>query len=175
MKIAIGCDHRGFDGKKKLIPLLKKWGHEVHDLGCTSIAACDYPDIAGEVAAVVASGEHEVGVLLDGSGIGMSIAANKVHGIRAALVHDEVTARLAREANHSNVLCMGTDLLGEDLMRRIVEIFLKTHFVEGRHLRRVNKIRKMELAAATAPAQSETTRLVASHGHASTKTVGAAH
>ena len=147
MKIALGCDHRGYEGKRKLLPLLRKWGHDVRDLGCDSVAACDYPDFAAAVAHAVVSGQCEVGILLDGSGIGMSIAANKVLGIRAALVHDEVTARLARESNHCNVLCIGTDLLGEDHLRKIVEIFLTTHFMDGRHVRRVNKIMKMEADA----------------------------
>lgn len=147
MKIALGCDHRGYEGKRRLIPLLRKWGHEIRDLGCDSVTACDYPDYAASVAHAVMSGQCEVGILLDGSGIGMSIAANKVPGIRAALVHDEVTARLAREYNHCNVLCIGTDLLGEDHLRKIVEIFLTTHFMDGRHVRRVNKIKQMEADA----------------------------
>lgn len=145
MKVAVGCDHRGFEGKRTLIPLLKKMGHQVHDFGCDSTAACDYPDFAGAVARAVVSGEHEVGILLDGSGIGMSVAANKVYGARAALVHDEVTARLAREYNHCNVLCIGTDLLSHDAMRKIVEIFLTCPFMEGRHTRRVNQIHQIEL------------------------------
>lgn len=161
MKIALGCDHRGYEGKRKLLPLLRKWGHEVRDLGCDSVAACDYPDYAAAVAHAVVSGQCEVGILLDGSGIGMSIAANKVLGIRAALVHDEVTARLARESNHCNVLCIGTDLLGEDHLRKIVEIFLTTHFMDGRHVRRVNKIMKMEADALDA---SQTDRTHAAAG-----------
>lgn len=145
MNIAIGCDHRGYEGKRRLIPLLRKWGHTAHDFGCQSAAACDYPDIAGEVARAVAAGEYDVGILLDGSGIGMSVAANKIHGIRAGLVHDAVTARLAREYNHCNVLCIGTDLLSEDQLRTITEIFLTTAFADGRHARRVAKISKLEL------------------------------
>ena len=144
MKIALGCDHRGFEGKRKLLPLLKMWGHHVHDFGCETHNACDYPDFAGAVAKAVACGDYEVGILLDGSGIGMSIAANKVQGIRAALVHDEVTARLARESNHSNVLCIGTDLLSEEQLRTIVGIFLNSSFAGGRHLRRVAKIDQLE-------------------------------
>lgn len=147
MKIALGCDHRGFEGKRKVLPLLKGWGHQVHDFGCETQAACDYPDYAGAVARAVASGEYEVGILLDGSGIGMSIAANKISGIRAALVHDTVTARLAREANHCNVLCIGTDLLSEDQLRTIIEIFLSSTFAGGRHIRRVAKIDQLEAEA----------------------------
>ena len=144
MRIAVGCDHRGFEGKRLLIPQLKKWGHEVHDFGCDTVAACDYPDYAAAVARAVASGEYEIGILLDGSGIGMSVAANKICGIRAALVHDELTSRLAREYNHCNVLCIGTDLLSHELMRRIVEIFLTSTFAEGRHSRRVAKVCQIE-------------------------------
>ena len=116
----------------------------MHDFGCETHSACDYPDYAGAVAKAVACGDYEVGILLDGSGIGMSIAANKVCGIRAALVHDEVTARLARESNHSNVLCIGTDLLSEEQLRRIMGIFLNSSFAGGRHLRRVAKIDQLE-------------------------------
>jgi ribose 5-phosphate isomerase B len=144
MNIAVACDHRGFEAKKKLIPLLKKLGHEVQDFGCESTAAVDYPDFAIAVAKAVAAGTHQMGILLDGSGIGMSVAANKVHDIRAGLVHDEITAHRAREHNHCNVLCLGTDLLSEDQIRQIVEIFLTTPFGEGRHTRRVEKLRDYE-------------------------------
>src|ERR1035441_3465984 len=128
MRLAIACDHRGFEAKRRLIPLLKKLGHEVEDFGCESTSAVDYPDFAAPPALAVATGNADIGVLLDGSGIGMCVAANKIDGIRAALVHDEVTARRAREHNHCNVLCLGTDLLSEDQIRNIVEIFLVTEF-----------------------------------------------
>ena len=144
MNIAIACDHRGFEAKKKLMPLLKKLGHEVQDFGCESTTAVDYPDYAIPAAESVAAGKHEMGILLDGSGIGMSVAANKVREIRAGLVHDEITAHRAREHNHCNVLCLGTDLLSEDQIKRIVEIFLSTPFGEGRHARRVDKLRDFE-------------------------------
>ena len=144
MRLAIACDHRGFEAKRKLVPLLKKLGHEVEDFGCEGPAAVDYPDFAAPVAQAVACGKCDIGVLLDGSGIGMSVAANKIDGIRAALVHDEVTARRAREHNHCNVLCLGTDLLSEDHIRNIVEIFLTTPFGDGRHVRRIEKLRDME-------------------------------
>ncbi len=176
MKIALGCDHRGYEGKRKLVPLLRKWGHEVRDLGCDSVAACDYPDYAAAVAHAVVAGQCEVGILLDGSGIGMSIAANKVVGIRAALVHDEVTARLARESNHCNVLCIGTDLLGEDHLRKIVEIFLTTHFVDGRHVRRVNKIKQMEADTLELSQQARGHAPAAADAHlAAAATAAAAH
>jgi ribose 5-phosphate isomerase B len=144
MKLAIACDHRGFEGKRRLLPVLKQQGHDVSDFGCEAQAACDYPDFAGPAARAVAAGACEAGILMDGSGIGMSIAANKVRGVRAALVHDEVTARRAREHNHCNVLCLGTDLLSEEQIRNIVQIFLTTGFGDGRHVRRVEKVTLLE-------------------------------
>jgi ribose 5-phosphate isomerase B len=144
MNIAIACDHRGYEAKKKLIPLLKKLGHEVKDFGCEGTAAVDYPDFAIPAAKAVADGTSQLGILLDGSGIGMSVAANKVQDIRAGLVHDEITAHRAREHNHCNVLCLGTDLLSEHQIGKIVEIFLSTPWGEGRHTRRVDKLRDYE-------------------------------
>src|SRR4051812_42358897 len=144
MKIAIASDHRGFDSKRKLIPMLKQRGHQVDDFGCDSPASCDYPDFAVPAGRSVADGTHDVGIFLDGSGIGMSIAANKVKGVRAALVHDEVTARRSREHNHCNVLCLGTDLLSEAQIRQIVEIFLSTPYGNARHARRVQKVKLLE-------------------------------
>ena len=146
MKVVVACDHRGFEPKRRLLPLLKKLGHEVTDLGCDSTASCDYPDFAVPVGKAVASGQADVGILLDGSGIGMSVAANKVKGVRAGLVHDEVTARQSREKNHCNVLCLGTDLLSEDQIRKIVEICLNTPWTDGRHPERVKKITEIENA-----------------------------
>jgi ribose 5-phosphate isomerase B len=144
MNVAIANDHRGFEAKRRLLPILKIQGHEVIDFGCDGTAACDYPDFAAPAARAVASGKAEVAILMDGSGIGMSVAANKVHGIRAALVHDEVTARRAREHNHCNVLCLGTDLLSEESIRQIVQIFLETTFGDSRHVRRVQKVTEIE-------------------------------
>ena len=144
MKIAVACDHRAFEAKKKLIPLLKKMGHEVQDFGCDSVASVDYPDLAIPAACSVAKGLNEIAILLDGSGIGMSVAANKVRGIRAGVVHDEITSHRAREHNHCNVLCLGTDLLSEDQIRQIVEIFLSTPFGNGRHTRRIEKLALFE-------------------------------
>lgn len=166
MKIALGCDHRGYEGKRHLAPLLKKWGHEVHDFGCETAAPCDYPDFAGVVAKAVAGGDYDAGILLDGSGIGMSIAANKVIGVRAALVHDEVTARLAREYNHCNVLCIGTDLLSADQLRTITHIFLTCTFAEGRHTRRVAKVCQLEAESAHA-AHEKASRPPVTHAAAS--------
>ena len=145
MKIAVACDHRGFEAKKKLLPVVRKLGHEVEDLGCDGSGSVDYPDYALPPARGVAEGRYDVGILLDGSGIGMAIVANKVCGVRAALVHDEVTARRAREHNHCNVLCIGADLISEEHLRNIVEIFLTTGFGNGRHDRRVEKLRQIEV------------------------------
>ena len=144
MKISVACDHRGFEAKRRVLPMLRVAGHEVEDFGCDVPTNCDYPDFAAPAARAVADGRFEVGILLDGSGIGMSIVANKIPGIRAALVHDEVTARRAREHNHCNVLCLGTDLLSEDHIKRIIEIFLSTPFVPGRHDRRIAKVQQIE-------------------------------
>ncbi len=124
--------------------VLKRLSHEIKDFGCNSTAACDYPDYAAPVARAVASGQYDVGILLDGSGIGMALVANKIAGVRAANVHDEVNSRRAREHHHCNVLCLGTDLMSEDHIRRIVETFLATPFGEGRHLRRVTKVKQIE-------------------------------
>jgi ribose 5-phosphate isomerase B len=145
MKVAIANDHRGYEAKRRLLPLLKKLGHEVEDFGCESQSAVDYPDYAGPVCRAVVGNSADIGILMDGSGIGMSMAANKFFGIRAALVHDEVTARRAREHNHCNVLCLGTDLLSEDQIRQIVEIFLSTGFADGRHTKRIEKLKAIEL------------------------------
>ncbi len=144
MRLAVASDHRGYDAKRRLVPLLKKMGHEVDDFGCEGTAAVDYPDHAAPAARAVAEGRCDAAILMDGSGIGVSIAANKVIGVRAALAHDQVTARRAREHNHCNVLCLGTDLLGEEQVRQIVETFLTTAFGDGRHLRRVEKLRQLE-------------------------------
>lgn len=144
MKIALACDHRGYEPKRKLIAALKRLGHELKDFGCNGTASCDYPDYAIPLARAVAAGQCDVGILLDGSGIGMAIAANKIPGIRAANIHDEVSARRAREHHHCNVLCLGTDLMTEDHIRAVVETFLSTPFGEGRHIRRISKIKQLE-------------------------------
>ena len=146
MKIGIACDHRGYEAKKGLIPFLRKLGHEVEDYGCPSTASVDYPDYVVPLAKLVAAGKKDIGILLDGSGIGMSMVANKVQGIRAALVHDELTARRSREHHHCNVLCLGTDLLSEAQIRKIVEIFLNAPLGDGRHARRIAKLLEIEQA-----------------------------
>lgn len=145
MRIAVAADHRGFEAKRKLVPILKQMGHDVEDFGCEgNTSASDYPDYAIPAAQSVGNGQCEVGIFFDGSGIGMSVAANKVKNVRAALAHDEVTARLSREHNHCNVLCLGSDLLNESEIRKIIGVFLSTPFGEGRHARRVDKLKEFE-------------------------------
>ncbi|HEX8339382.1 MAG TPA: RpiB/LacA/LacB family sugar-phosphate isomerase [Tepidisphaeraceae bacterium] len=151
MKVAIACDHRGFECKRFLLPALRSKGHEVLDLGCASAASCDYPDFAVAAATAIGRGEVEVAVLLDSSGIGMCVCANKIAGVRAGLVHDEVMARVARDANHCNAVCLGSDLLSQDQILKIVEAFLSTPFGKGRHLRRVGKISQLEQQAMVSP------------------------
>jgi ribose 5-phosphate isomerase B len=155
MRIAIAADHRGYDAKRKLLPVLKQMGHDVEDFGCEGSQASDYPDYAIPAARAVATSRCDVGILLDGSGIGMSVAANKVCGVRAALAHDEVTARLSREHNHCNVLCLGSDLLNESEIRKIIQVFLSTPFGEGRHARRVEKLKDLERSQWTSPEQND--------------------
>jgi ribose 5-phosphate isomerase B len=143
MRIAIGCDHRGLDTKKLIMELVSADGHEAIDLGCYTTESVDYPDIAREVAMAVARGDFEQGILICNTGIGVSMAANKVKGIRAALCCDAFMARRARQHNDANVLCLGTEL-GPELTADIVSAYLATDFEGGRHLRRVNKIRALE-------------------------------
>jgi ribose 5-phosphate isomerase B len=145
MRIAIGSDHRGYDAKRRLVDSLRQRGHEVHDVGSDGTqTSVDYPDFAFEVATRVNSAQADRGILIDGSGIGMCIAANKVKGVRAAPCHDTVTAEMSRRHNDANVLCLSADLLGEELIERMVRIFLETDFEAGRHARRVDKITKFE-------------------------------
>jgi ribose 5-phosphate isomerase B len=151
MKLAVASDHRGYEAKRRLLPALRKMGHQVEDYGCDSVASCDYPDLAVPAVRAVLDSRADVAILMDGSGIGMSVVANKIRGIRAALAHDEITARLAREHNHCNVLCLGTDLLSEDHLRQIVDIFLNTPFATGRHQRRVAKVCQIEAEEAVPP------------------------
>lgn len=144
MKIAVSSDHRGFNAKKAVIALLRRAGHEVQDFGCDSTESCDYPDPGFAAAKAVADGTCERGILFCGTGIGMSITANKVKGVRAASVHDELTATMSRKHNDANILCLAADLMGEELIRRVVEVFMKTDFEHGRHARRIKKITEFE-------------------------------
>ena len=144
MKIAIGSDHRGFEAKRRVVPLLQQLGHEVLDVGTDSRESVDYPDFALQVASAVGEGRVERGVLICGTGIGMCIAANKVRGVRAAPCHDSITAEMSRRHNDANVLCLSADLLGAELLDRMVRIWLETDFEGGRHARRVDKIARYE-------------------------------
>ena len=144
MRLVVASDHRGFEVKSRLLSHLLGGDFEPVDLGCDGDDNCDYPDYAAPAARMVASGQAVAAILLDGSGIGMGIVANKVRGVRAATAHDEITARIAREYNHCNVLCVGVDLVGEKSLMRIVDVFLSTPFAEGRHVRRVAKIVEVE-------------------------------
>ena len=144
MKLSIGADHRGFQAKERMKAFLAELGHEAMDCGTDSTKPCDYPDVAYPAAKAVAEGKAELGILFCGTGIGMSIAANKVRGIRAALCHDEVSVDMARRHNDAKVLCLPADLLGEKQMTKIIRIFLETPFDGGRHERRVNKVTNIE-------------------------------
>ncbi len=144
MKIAIGSDHRGFEAKTRILSVLHQLGHEVFDAGSHSRDSVDYPDFAFEVARAVGEGRAERGILICGTGIGMCIAANKVQNVRAAPCHDCITAEMSRRHNDANVLCLSADLLGEELIDRMVRIWLETQFEGGRHARRVEKITRFE-------------------------------
>jgi len=145
MRIAIGCDHRGLNLKQFVVKLITEAEHGYEDFGCYTTDSVDYPDIAKKVAEAVAKGYFERGILICGTGIGMSIAANKVKGIRAALCHDAFSARRARQHNDANILCLGArEEQEQEPVAEIVEAFLTGEFEGGRHQRRVDKIRDME-------------------------------
>tara|TARA_Y100000741_G_C18202613_1_gene538273 strand:+ start:193 stop:630 length:438 start_codon:yes stop_codon:yes gene_type:complete len=141
--IAAGCDHGGFSLKTVLIEQLIESGHEVLDLGTDSNERVDYPDFAEAVAKSVASGEAEFGLLVCGSGIGVCMVANKISGIRAATIHDVTSAHLSREHNDANIICLGERLIGPEVAKEALEVFLASEFQEGRHLNRVKKIDKI--------------------------------
>lgn len=144
MKIAIGSDHRGFEAKQQIKAIAAELGHECIDFGTDDNNPIDYPDLAYLAATAVSQKQADRAILVCATGIGMSIAANKVHGIRAALCHDELTAQVSRDHNDSNVLCLSGDQLGEILLRKMVEVWLDTEFSGGRHERRVKKIKAIE-------------------------------
>ena len=145
MKIVVATDHRGYALKEEVLLLLDELGHEVIYLGTDNPKSCDYPDTAYPAAKHVADGNVHRGILICGRGIGMSICANKVPGIRDALCHDELTAELSRRHTNANILCLASDMLGEKVMRRIVTSWLNTEFESGgRHERRVKKISFIE-------------------------------
>ena len=143
MRIAIGCDHRGLGLKQFIMGLLTELGHSHEDFGCYTTEAVDYPDIAKKVADAVTKDYFESGILMCDTGIGMSIAANKVRGIRAALCHDAFSARRARQHNNANILCLAAEE-GKALVPAILETFLTTEFEGGRHQQRLDKISALE-------------------------------
>lgn len=143
-RVAVGGDHGGFALKERLAFRLREQGLDVTDCGTDSTDSVDYPDIAADVARRVAAGAVDVGIVVDGAGIGSAMAANKISGVRAALCYDISTAHNAREHNHANILTLGAGLVGEALAWQIVEEFLATPYGEGRHARRVDKISQLE-------------------------------
>ena len=148
MRIALVADHAGYELKSILLSTLREWGHEVIDLGTTNASdSVDYPDFGSAVGHQVARGDADLGVAVCGSGVGISIAANKVPGVRAALVHDATSARLAREHNHANVLCMGARLIGPPVAQDALAAWLGAQPGDGRHLARIDKLRQLDQRA----------------------------
>ena len=144
MKIAIASDHGGFDLKEQVKSWLQEMGHEAEDFGCLNKESCDYPDFGAAAARAGASGQCERGIVLCTTGIGISITANKVKGIRCALCGEPWSAEMTRRHNDANMLAMGAGVVGPLLARRIVETFLTTEFEGGRHQRRIDKIMAVE-------------------------------
>jgi ribose 5-phosphate isomerase B len=144
MKIAVASDHRGFETKQLIKAIVTQLGHECIDFGAEDSHPVDYPDTAFQAAKAVSEKQADRAILTCATGIGMSIAANKVEGIRAAICHDELNARISRDHNDANVLCVSGDQVGEVVLRKIVQVWLETDFSGGRHQRRVNKIAAME-------------------------------
>ncbi|HUW57752.1 MAG TPA: ribose 5-phosphate isomerase B [Planctomycetota bacterium] len=144
MKIAVGSDHAAFEHKQYVVRELREAGHEVSELGATSTEPYDYPDAAAAVARAVSGGKVARGVLLCGTGLGMCMTANKVHGIRAAACHDEYTTIMSRSHNDANVLCLGGRVLTPDKAMQLVHLWLKTPFEGGRHTPRLKKITDLE-------------------------------
>ncbi len=144
MRIALGCDHRGFRIKQAIMKFLLKLNHNYHDFGCYNMESVDYPDIAQKVGEAVASGDFAQGILICSTGIGMSMAANKIKGIRAALCHDTFAAQRARQHNDANILCLRGENIDIDSALEIVKTFLSTNFEGGRHIPRLNKIKALE-------------------------------
>ena len=144
MKIAVGSDHRGFDIKQQIMAIANELGHECIDVGASDNNPVDYPDLAYLAATAVSKKEADRAILTCATGIGMSMAANKVNGIRAALCHDELSSQISRDHNDANVLCLSADQIGVVLLRKMVEVWLSTEFSGGRHERRVRKIEAIE-------------------------------
>ncbi|MCU1488963.1 MAG: rpiB [Acidimicrobiaceae bacterium] len=152
MRVTVGSDHAGFALKGAVVEHLRSEGHEVEDLGTFSTEPVDYPPICAAVGRAVVRGGAEVGVVIGGSGQGEAIAANKVHGVRAALCHDEYTARLARRHNDANVLAFGARILAVELALDVLDVFMATGFDGGRHQVRIDELRQIERQEASEPA-----------------------
>ena len=144
MRFAVGSDHAGLNLKASLVSHLRANGHEVEDLGTHTTASCDYPDFAVAVGRAVAGGSAELGLLVCGTGVGMAITANKVAGVRAAVVSDTFSAHASREHNDANVLCLGERVVGAGLARDILDAWVGASFEGGRHQGRVDKIRALD-------------------------------
>ncbi len=144
MRIAIGADHAGFRLKQQLAQHLKDLDHDVDDLGTHGEESVDYPDFGAAVGRAVVAGDADVGVCVCGTGIGIGMAANKVPGVRAAVVHDATSARLAREHNDANVVCLGARLVGSAVAQDIIDVFLSASFEAGRHVRRIDKLARLD-------------------------------
>lgn len=144
MKLHIGADHRGAEAATRLAERLLTLGHQVVVSSPSPGETCDYPEPAYVIGHAVSAGEADMGVLICGTGVGMCIAANKIKGVRAASIHDEITAELSRSHNDANVICLSADLLGQRLIEKIVDTCLNTPFSGGRHERRISKIRQIE-------------------------------
>ena len=144
MKIALGCDHGGYALKENIKKWLSDMGHEYEDFGCNSEESCDYPDFGAAAAKAVASGECDKGIVVCTTGIGISIAANKVKGSRCAHCADCLQAELTRKHNNANMMAIGAGFTGKNMAQRMVEVFLNTEFEGGRHQRRVDKMMALE-------------------------------
>ncbi len=144
MKVAVGSDHRGYEAKEQIKAIIAELDHECMDVGTDSNKPVDYPDMAYVAAMAVSKNEADRAILACATGLGMSIAANKIEGVRAALCHDELSAQISRDHNDANVLCLSGDQIGGVLLRKVVEVWLNTEFSGGRHQRRVNKIKIIE-------------------------------
>lgn len=144
MKIGLGCDHRGYKTRHTITALLTRLGHECVDFGSDSDSPVDYPDIAYAASSAVANREIDRAILVCSTGMGMGMAANKIKGVRATFCMDEFSARISRHHNHSNVLCLSADQTSEEMMHKIIEVWLDTAVGGGRHERRVRKIAEIE-------------------------------
>ncbi|MHC4932776.1 MAG: ribose 5-phosphate isomerase B [Planctomycetota bacterium] len=149
MRIALGSDHAGFDLKSAIVVRLEAAGHRTVDMGCSSPESVDYPDYAAEVGRAVAAGEFERGILVCGTGVGIAMAANKIPGVRAAVVHDRFTAQMSREHNDANILCLGARVLDMQLALELAVYWLTVEFEGGRHERRVKKIGALDCREGT--------------------------